>query len=80
MAVASLILGIISIVISFFSAFGWVGVIVGIFGIIFGAVNKNEAKAGVAKGGIVCSIIGVVLSAILFIACVACVGGAALLS
>lgn len=75
MAVASLVLGIISLV---FGAFGtglqWVGAIIAIVGIILGVKNNNEEKAGMAKAGKVCSIIGLVLCTITFVACVACVG------
>ena len=78
MAVASLVLGIISLV---FGAFGtglqWVGVPIAIVGIVLGAKNNNEEKAKVANAGKVCSIIGLVLCAVTYIACVACVGGLA---
>lgn len=75
MGVASLVLGIVSIVCSFFGYGAIVGVILGIAGVILGAIGrKNVYKQGVATAGLVCSIIGLVLSSILFIACVACVG------
>lgn len=75
MGVASLVLGIISIIIGLFSAgaLGWFGAILGILGIIFGAVAKKNASSGVATGGLVCSIIGTVLSLLLYVACVACI-------
>ena len=62
MGVASLVLGIIAIIIGIVSAgtFGWVGAIMGIVGIILGALGKKhapEGKSGVATGGLVCSII-----------------------
>jgi len=73
--VASLVLGIIGIVFAFFGAgVQWIGTIVSLVGIVLGAVaRKNPEKAGIATGGLVCSIIGFVLSIILYIACVACV-------
>lgn len=78
MGVASLILGIVSTVIGvFFNYIGWLGAIVGIIGIILGAVARKSAKSGVATGGLVLSIIGTVLSLILYIACAACVAGIA---
>ena len=83
MGVASLVLGIVAIVVGVFfsSLFGWVGCIVGIIGIVLGALaRKNVEKKGIATAGLVCSIIGLVLSAVLYIACVACVGGIAALS
>lgn len=80
MGVASLILGIISILIGVFLSglVGWLGAIVGILGIILGALGrKNAENRGVATGGLVCSIIGTILSLLLFLACAACAGGIA---
>ncbi len=80
MGVASLVLGIISLLIGIFTAgaFGWIGAIIAIVGIILGALGrKNSEKTGIATAGLVCSIIGLVLCLILYIACVACVGGLA---
>ena len=76
MAVASLVLGIIGIIIGIFgSGFQWVGAIVCIIGIILGALGRKDIeKKGLATAGLVCSIIGCVLCLALFIACVACVG------
>lgn len=52
--------------------------IVGLIGTILGAIgHKNQAKC--ATGGLVCSIIGLVLGLLLYIACVACVASAGLL-
>ena len=78
MAVASLVLGIISLVIAlFFSAFGWLGAILGILGIVFAALARKKQKTGIATAGLVLSIIGTILGLLLYIACVACVGGLA---
>lgn len=79
MGVASLILGIISLVAGlFFAGFQWVGAIVGLVGIILGAMGRKiPEKKGIATAGMVCSIIGFVLCIIFYIACVACVGGIA---
>jgi len=75
MAVASLVLGIVSIVLSFIV--NWIGAIPAIIGIILGALGrKDPAKKGMATGGLVCSIIGFILSIILLIACAACVSAA----
>lgn len=80
MGVAALVLGIIAIIIGIFSAgtLGWAGAIMGIIGIILGALgrkNAPEGKTGVATGGLVCSIIGTILSLLLYVACAACIGG-----
>jgi uncharacterized membrane protein len=80
MGVASLVLGIISLLIGVFTSglFGWLGAILAIVGIILAAVaRKNPETKGLATAGLVCSIIGLVLCLILYIACVALVGGAA---
>lgn len=83
MGVASLVLGIISLVIGIFSGglLGWLGGIIGIIGIIMGiAGKKNPETKGIATAGFVCSIIGTVLSLLLYVACVACIGAASLMS
>ena len=78
MAVASLVLGIISIVFGVFTAgsLGWLGAIIGILGIIFGIMGKKTpGKEGMATAGFVCSLIGTILCLIFYMACIACVGG-----
>ena len=74
-ATASLVLGIVSVVFWFFGMGAIVGLITGIIGIIC-SVNAKKAGfvGGIQTAGLVCSIIGVVGSAIVFVACVACVG------
>jgi hypothetical protein len=82
MATASLILGIISIVLGFF---GWLGIVCGILAIIFGVVAKSKIKAnpamahsnGAATGGLITGIIGLIIGiaitviAIMFVSAVA---------
>ena len=78
MAVASLVLGIVSSVFSFIPAADLFGGIMGIVGIVLGALaRKNPDKKGMATAGLVCSIIGTVLCLILYIACVGCAAGTA---
>ncbi len=80
MGVASLVLGIIAVMIGLFSggSLGWFGAILAIIGIILGAVGKkNPEKNGLATAGLVLSIIGLILCLLLYIACIACVGGIA---
>jgi len=75
MAVASLVLGILSLLIGLFgSGLQWTGAILAIIGIILGAKNNVPEQAGMAKAGKICSIIGLILCLLTFIACVACVG------
>ena len=83
MGMASLVLGIIAVIIGLFSAgsLGWAGAIMAIIGIILGALGrKDPEKSGIATAGMVLSIIGLVLCLILYIACVACLGGLAALA
>ena len=80
MGVASLVLGIASIVLGFIPGLNtiFVPTILGIVGIILGALaRKNNPMDGMAKGGLVCSIIGTVLSLLVWIACLACYASAA---
>lgn len=80
MGVTALVMGIVSLVIGVFSAgsLGWLGAILAVLGIIFGALGrKNVEKKGMATAGLVCSIIGLVFCLITYIACAACIGGAA---
>ncbi len=74
-AIASMVLGIISIVTWFFGMGALVGLITGVIGLI---CASNAKKAGFVGGmrtaGFVCSLIGVIGSALVFVACVACVG------
>ena len=65
-ATASMVLGIISVVLWFFGYSALVSVILGIVGLIL----AGNAK----KAGFVLSVIGLIGGAIFFVACVACVG------
>ena len=81
MGVASLVLGIISLLISFglgAASLGWVGSICGIIAIVLGAIaRKNPEQKGTATGGLVCGIIALCWGIIATIACVVCIGVAA---
>jgi len=80
MAVASLVLGIISLVIAVFggaASLGWIGSICGIIAIILGAIAKKDPeKKKQATAGLVCGIIALCWGIIATIACVACLGAA----
>ena len=85
MGVASLILGIISLVIAVGGSvanLGWIGSICGVLAIIFGIIGKKDADSGrQASVGLVCGIIALAWGLLSTIACDACVGcGAAALS
>ena len=65
-AVAGLTLGVLSLVIVWFSAF--VALVLGIVGIVFSVMGRSEPKGRtVATGGLVCSIIGTALAILLMI-------------
>ena len=76
-AIASLVLGIISVVFWFFGWGALVSVVTGIVGLIC-ATNAKKAgfEGGMRTAGFVLSIIGLVGGAIVFVACVACTGAA----
>ena len=81
MAVASLVLGIISIVFSFVPYMSLIGGVCCIVGIILAVMGKKDPeKAGMATAGLVCSIIGTILCLIFYVACVGCVGCMAAMS
>lgn len=74
LAVASLVLGIVAIVFSFIGLSIPFGLIIGIVGIVLGVMAKKKNPSGMATAGLVLSIIGTILCAIIFIACAACMG------
>lgn len=74
-AIGSLVCGIISIVFWFFGWGALVGLVLGIVGLILASVSKKAGfEGGLRTGGFVCSLIGLIGSAIIFVACVACAG------
>jgi hypothetical protein len=82
MAVAALVLGIVSLVFVIIPGLQFIGAIVGVVGIVLGALARKKLKAdnmptSTATAGLVMSIIGAALSAIMYIACVACMATAA---
>ena len=72
MAVASLVLGIVSAVCIFFGYFAFIGIITGINGLILGIMAKKKQPCGMATAGIVLSAVALGLCVITFIACFAC--------
>jgi hypothetical protein len=80
MAVAGLVLGILSLVggsIPGVNAFPmW---LFGVVGIIISAIARKKEPSGIATAGLVLSIIGTIYAFVLFLACAVCVGGMAAL-
>lgn len=65
LAIASLVLGIISIV---FCMTGWVAVVCGIIGLVLAHMSKKQGNtSGVRTGGFVCSLIGLIIGAIILL-------------
>jgi|GEM_PF-923902 len=81
-AIASLVLGILSIV---FALFGKkiivdiLALVMGIVGVVLGAKARKESQTGLATAGFVCSLIGLILSAIGFVCILACASAVGIL-
>lgn len=75
MAVASLILGVFSIIFSFTGPLSFIGIIVGAVGIVLGSLARKKDPSDVATGGLVTSIIGCAAALIFNLACLACIVG-----
>lgn len=77
MGTASLVLGIIALVISVgagAAGMGWIGSICALVAIILGAIAKKDPAQKGAKAGLVMGIIALAWGIIATIACVACLG------
>lgn len=72
LAIASLVLGILSIIMVF--VYAWVGIICAIVGIVLAVVAKKQNPSGLATAGLVLSIIALAICIISIIAVVACAG------
>lgn len=72
MAIASLVLGILSMVCAFFGYSAILGLIFGIVGVVLGAKARKVSQTGLATGGFVCSLIGLIFCAIGLVCAVAC--------
>ncbi len=72
LAIVALILGIAAIV--FGCCITYLGIALGIGGIICSVMSKKKQKSGMATAGMVCSIIGIVLALIWIIGSVAIMG------
>lgn len=75
-AIASMILGIISLIFIFTGTLAILGLIMGIVGLVLGISANKTAKTSYATAGIVLSIIGIVVCFVVFIAALACVSAA----
>jgi uncharacterized membrane protein HdeD (DUF308 family) len=74
MGVASLVMGICSIVFAVISwgCLWWLSLILGVVGVVLGIIDMKKKKEsgealGMAKGGFICSIIGICMAIIFLI-------------
>lgn len=79
-AIASLVLGIVSLVSICFGYFSFIGIVCAIIGLIFAIQIRKAGElegfkpSGMATAGLILNIIGLGLCALVLIACIACVG------
>lgn len=74
-ATASLVLGIIAVVLWFFGWSSSISVVLGIIGLVL--ANKSKAlgfNGGIRTAGFVLSLVGLIGGAVFFVSCVACAG------
>ena len=74
-AIATLVLGLISVVLWFFGYSSILSVVLGIIGVVMASKSKEEGyDENIRTAGFILSVIGIIGGAIFFVACVACVG------
>lgn len=73
-AVASMVLGIIGVVCIFFGYSAFVGIVVSIIGLVLGIKVQKEAPEGMAKAGVILSVVALGACALVLVACIACAG------
>ena len=74
-AVASLVLGILSLICCFFAYSNILSIILGIIGLVLASTSKKYGyEGGIRTAGFVLSLIGLIISAFVFLACISCVG------
>ena len=79
-AIASLILGVIGVILWFFGFSTIISMILGIIGVVLASYSKKEGyEGGIRTAGFVLSLIAMIGGVIAFVACVACVGSIACL-
>lgn len=74
-AILSLVLGIVSCVLFWFGNTTLIALVCGVLGLIFwSSAKKIGYTGGILTAGFIVSLIGTILSTLVFVACVACVG------
>ena len=69
MGIASLVLGIVSIIFIFMPWLAGWGVLLGAAGIVLAVLARKNGEKGIATAGLVCSIVGAAICGIMYIAC-----------
>lgn len=78
LAIASMVCGILSLVLTFFGYGALIGLILGIVAIVLAVNAKNKGYTeGMQKAGLVLGIIGTIICGITFVSCVICAGAIA---
>jgi len=79
-AIASLVLGVIGVILWFFGFSSIISMILGIIGLVLASSSKKEGyEGGIRTAGFILSLIAAIGGVIAFVACVACVGAVAVL-
>ena len=78
LCITGMVLGIVSLIFCWFYMINTVSLVTSIIGVICASMGRKKARmAGISSGigtaGLVCSIIGLVFSAIFFFACTVCI-------
>ena len=79
MAIASMVLGIIALVCMVIPGIGFIAPLIAVVGLALGVVSKKQLEesgqpVGMAKAGMVMSIISLAISIVFIFACAACLG------
>lgn len=67
LAIVGMILGILSILINCCVAYAFVGIVLGIAGLVCSIISRKQGPSGMAVAGIVCSIIGMLIAVVITI-------------
>ena len=78
LATAALVVGILSIIFALLLKYKWIGLVLGIVGVVLGAKARKQSQTKMATAGFVCSIVGLALSVVFWVCLLAC--GASLLA
>ena len=78
LTIVGLVAGILSILFALFLKYKWIGLVLGIVGLVLSAKARKQSQTKMATAGFVCSIVGLALSVVFWVCLLAC--GASLLA